>query len=182
MEKVQYEEVRKKIKQLNNETSSYLLEIKRLLQTRKQKYELKLISYFSFSLNFAHEKDQESLIIGTYHIHNLGSKLLSNPYICIKLGSDSPFSFSGKYINKASQSIKTNNSWERINDQQNKFEYWLRPTDKKAIEPGEVISFSNFQLSWSYRESYSGSVLGFTYTDEMKDGLPAVNQIYINGS
>jgi hypothetical protein len=175
-------ELKQKIIQINNETTSYLSEIKHLVSTIREKQKMNVISYFTYSLNISHSLEQESILIGTYHIHNLGNKLLSNPYICIKLSQDSPFSFSGKYLNKKTNLSMTPDAWERLNDQTDKHEYWLKPINKKIIEPSEILSFPNFQVKWLPKEAYSGSIMGFIYCDEFKEGIPAINQIYVNGS
>ncbi|MFC0561972.1 hypothetical protein [Halalkalibacter alkalisediminis] len=183
MNKNHYAELKQKITQLNNETTSYLSEIKDLVSNMKEKQKLNVISYFSYSFNISHDKDKESLIIGTYHIHNLGNKLLTNPYICIKLSPDSPFSFTGKYLNKKTNlTMKKPDAWERLNEQSDKQEFWLRPFKEQSVVPSQILSFPNFQVKWLPNESYSGSIMGFTYCDEFQEGIPAVNQIYVNGT
>ncbi|KHF39863.1 hypothetical protein [Halalkalibacter okhensis] len=182
MDKKQYVELKHKVEQLNRETDDYLKEMKTILSKVKQNQKLNMVSYFTYSFNISYNQEQESFIIGTYHIHNLGNKLLTNPYICIKLSPDAPFRFYGKYINKKTNlSMQTPDAWERINEQTDKNEYWLRPIAKQTLEPNHVISFPNFQIKWLSTESYSGSIMGFTYCDEFKEGIPAVNQIYVNG-
>ncbi|MFC0470030.1 hypothetical protein ACFFHM_05690 [Halalkalibacter kiskunsagensis] len=175
-------ELKQLILQLNNDTTSYLTEMKDLVSTIKQQQKLSIVSYFTYSFSISHQNDQDSLLIGTYHIQNLGNKLLSNPYICIKLSQDSPFTFSGKYVNKKSNLSITPDTWERLNEQTDKHEYWLKPISKKVIEPSEILSFPNFQVKWLPKESYAGSIFGFTYCDEFQEGIHAVNQIYVNGS
>jgi hypothetical protein len=183
MYKNNYDQLKQRVVQLNNETSFYLNEIKDRVSQMKQKQKMNMISYFTYSFRISYDKEQESLIIGTYHIHNIGNKLLTNPYICIKLSPDSPFTFSGKYVTKKTNlSMKTPGAWERINEQTDKDEYWLRPIGKQTLEPDQIISFPNFQIKWLPKESYSGSIMGFTYCDECKEGIPAVNQIYVNGT
>ncbi|MGO4886875.1 hypothetical protein ACJ2A9_03875 [Anaerobacillus sp. MEB173] len=175
--------LKKKIKQLNQETASYLKEIKDLLPQINQTHEMNVISYFTYSFSISHEKEKDSLIIATYHLHNLGTTPITNPYICLKLAPESPFSLSGKYIHKNSNlSIRTPEAWQRINDQSNKDEYWLKPIGIQIVEPSQIISFSNFQLTWLPTKSYSGSVMGFSYCDEYGKGIPAINQINVSGT
>ena len=64
----------------------------------------------------------------------------------------------------------------------NKEEFWLKPLGKPSIEPNETISFSDFQITWTPTESYAGSIMGFTYSDQMKDGIAVINPINLNGS
>lgn len=175
-------EFHEKIKQLEQETTSYLNEIRKLISEPQKSEDLKLISYFTYTTNISHEKEQDSLIIGTYHIFNIGTKTISNPYICLKLSPNSPFHFSGKYLNKKTNlSMKTTDAWERLNEQTVKDEYWLKPIGKETVDPSQIISFSNFQVKWLPKESYSGSIMGFTYCDEFKEGIPAINQINVSG-
>ncbi|MCV9885438.1 hypothetical protein [Metabacillus halosaccharovorans] len=176
-------ELQDKLKQLNKETTFYLNEIKKLISTSFNNNELKLISYFTYTMNISHEKESESLIIGTYHIQNIGDKTINSPYICLKLSPNSPFHFSGKYITKITNlAMKTNDAWERLNNQTDKEEFWLKPIGKKTIEPTQILSFSNFQAKWIPSESYIGSIMGFTYCDEFKEGIPAINQINVSGN
>ncbi|MCM3654506.1 hypothetical protein [Metabacillus litoralis] len=183
MEKNNMLELHEKLKQLNQETTSYLSEIKKLISTSRKNNELKLMSYFTYTTNISHEKESESLIIGTYHIHNIGHKSITKPYICLKFSPKSPFHFSGKYVNeKTNPAMKTNDAWERLNEQTDNKEYWLKPIGKETIEPTQILSFSNFQAKWSPNGSYTGSIMGFTYCDEFKDGIPSINQINVSGN
>ncbi|GEL78476.1 hypothetical protein TMU01_27110 [Tenuibacillus multivorans] len=69
-----------------------------------------------------------------------------------------------------------------MNDREDKEEYWLRPLDREIIEPNEMITFPNFQIKWSPDKSYSGSVMGFTYSDQFQDGMASLNQINLSGN
>ena len=182
MERNNMVKFQEKIKQLNKETTSYLNEIKKLISSSFQSNELKILSYFTYTTNISHEKESESLIIGTYHIHNIGNIPINKPYICLKLSQNSPFHFSGKYINKnTTLAMQTNDVWERFNDHTNKEEYWLKPIGKESISPAQIISFSNFQAKWIPSEPYTGSIMGFTYCDEFNDGILSINQINLSG-
>ena len=108
---------------------------------------------------------------------------MENPFICIKLSSGAPFIFNGKYFySDSNQQLKAPDAWERFNDKNNKEEYWIRPHQHTVIKPFEKISFKNFQIKWSQESSYAGSVIGFTYCDQLKDGVTSLNQINISGS
>ena len=184
MEKNSILEIQGKIKQLEQETTSYLNEIKKLISNTPQKSNLKLMSYFTYTISISHEKESESIIIGTYHIHNIGNNPLNNPYICVNHSPNSPFLFSGKYVTKKTNlSMKTTDTWERLlNEQTNKEEYWLKPIGTEVIAPNQILSFSNFQAKWISNGSYAGSIMGFTYCDEFKEGIPAINQINVSGN
>ena len=183
MEKNSILEIQGKIKQIEQETTFYLNEIKKLISNTPQKSNLKLMSYFTYTTSISQKNESESIIIGTYHIHNIGNRPLNNPYICLKLSPNSPFLFSGKYVTKKTNfAMKTTDAWERLlNEQTNKEDYWLKPIDVKTIAPNQTLSFSNFQAKWIPNGSYAGSIMGFTYCDEFKDGIPAINQISISG-
>ena len=62
----------------------------------------------------------------------------------------------------------------------NKNEFWLKPIGKMTIEPNEIITFSNFQITWSPNTSYAGSITGFTYCDQLQDGIAVINPINLS--
>ncbi len=176
-------DVMQKITQWKELNSSYLNEIKSLVTEVKSIKDFQIISYFTYSLNIFHGQGNENYSLGSYHIKNIGGKPLTNPYICIKLSSDSPFEFSGKYFYKDSkQKMRLANAWERINDPLDKQEFWLKPTEKQVLNPSETLSFSNFQVKWLPESSYGSSIMGFTYGVEIKDGISSLNQINISGT
>ncbi len=176
-------DVETKITKLQHQTKSYLTEIKKIVEEFKEPDRMNLISYFTYSLNISHDPEQESLCLGSYHVHNLGNQPITNPSVCIKVSKDSPFAFSGRYVyDNFKQSLKVADGWVRTNEKTNKEEFWLKPIGKASIEPNETISFSNFQITWSPKESYAGSILGFTYSDQMPDGIDVINPINLNGT
>lgn len=143
---------------------------------------LNIISYFTYYSNIYHKIGAENFCLGSFHIYNIGEKPLTNPYICIKLSPSSCFEFSGKYLHKdTNQKVKLSNSWEKINDPADKQEYWLKPNNLQVLHPLETLSFSDFQIKWSPVSSYAGSILGFAYGDELKEGISALNQINLSG-
>jgi len=175
--------VEAKMAKLQHQTQSYLDEIKKLVDELNDTAKMNSISYFTYSLNISHDPEQESLCLGSYHVHNLGNRPITNPYLCIKIPEGSPFSFSGRYVyGDFKQSLKAADGWERTNEKTNKEEFWLKPLGKSSIEPNEIISFSNFQITWSPKESYAGSITGFTYSDQVKEGISVINPINLNGS
>ncbi|MFJ5770516.1 hypothetical protein [Psychrobacillus sp. NPDC093180] len=172
-----------KMKKLQHQTRTYLDEIKKLVGELDSPSKPNIISYFTFSLDISHTPSEESLCLGSYHVMNIGNKPITNPYLCIKISKESPFSFSGKYVYEDfKQSLKGPGGWQRINEKTNKEEFWLKPLGKSSIEPNEVLSFSNFQITWSAEKSYGGSVMGFAYSDQLTDGIAAINPISLNGT
>ena len=177
------DDVEAKITKLQHQTKSYLNEIKKLVDELNDPAKMNIISYFTYSLNISHDPEQESLCLGSYHVHNMGNQPITNPSVCIKVSKESPFSFSGRYVyDNFKQSLKVADGWERTNEKTNKEEFWLKPLGKASIEPNETISFSNFQITWSPKESYAGSIMGFTYSDQLKDGIAVINPINLNGT
>jgi len=178
----QKDSIEGKIKDLKEQTTFYIHEIKKLVEEQGFYKNVSVISYFTTSLNISYDAEQESLCLGSYHIRNIGNQPLTNPYLCIKLPEESPFSFSGRYVYEHfNQNLKTTGSWERINDTSNNAEFWLKPIGKTTIEPNETISFTNFQIKWSHNLSYAGTITGFTYCDELQDGVLVLNPINLNG-
>ncbi|WP_067724769.1 hypothetical protein [Oceanobacillus damuensis] len=172
-----------KIVELQEMNTSYLKKIKSLVTEKKALSDFQVICYFTYSLNIFHEQGNENYCLGSFHIQNLGGRPLTNPYICIKISPGSPFDFSGKYLYKDSkQKMRMTDAWERINDPMDKQEYWLKPVEKNVLNPSETLSFSNFQMRWLPESSYAGSIMGFTYGDEEKDGISSLNQINISGT
>ncbi|QOV12396.1 hypothetical protein [Viridibacillus arvi] len=171
-----------KINELKKQTDFYVHEIKQMVGKLIIPDSVNVISYFTSSFNISNNPDEENLCLGSYHILNVGNQPITNPYLCIKLPEDSPFSFSGKYVYEHfAPKLKGNSSWERINDQSSKVEFWLRPIGKTTLEPNETLSFPNFQIKWGHNLSYSGSIIGFTYCDQLEDGVVVLNPINLNG-
>lgn len=171
-----------KVLEWKKKNDEYMEEIKKRIAQLKQTEGSKVISYFTYSTHFFHDSISESMILGSYHVQNLGGQPFSQPYICLKISPESPFHFSGKYVYKDSiQKMKMSGAWERINEATEKEEYWLRPSAKDSIEPGEILTFSNFQLKWTSEQKYSGSMMGFTYGEKDKNGIAALNNINVSG-
>ncbi|WP_037986446.1 hypothetical protein [Thalassobacillus devorans] len=183
MKKDSLDELEEKITLLDKETKVYLKKITELVYKQQHKSNDLLISYFTYSLNINHTIGEESLCIGSYNIINLGSSTISSPYICIKLPAGSPFNLSGKILNKnSSNNINVPDAWKRINEQSDKEEFWLQPMNKKGIEPSGVLSFKNFQIRWTPEQSYKGTIMGFTYSENNREGKAAINSIDVNGT
>ena len=174
--------VEEKINEIRRQTKMYLDEIIKAIGDRKEEQRIDVISYFTSSLNISHETDVESLCLGSYHIRNIGNKPIQNPFVCIQIPKESPFSFSGKYVYEHfKQNLQSEPDWERINEKTNPFEFWLRPLHKTVIEPNESITFSDFQIRWSHDDAYAGSITATLYCDDLEDGVAVLNPINLNG-
>lgn len=170
-----------KIKQRERIILEKANQIQELVIDRKKKEDYAIQCYFTYSIHIARELEEDNLLIGSLHVVNNGDKPLTNPYICLHFPPDSLFQFSGKYKHKDTKiSIKSPDMWERINEKDNKEQFWLRPM-YETIQPKSSITFTNFQLKWTSKEKYTSSLKGFAYCEEVKDGVPALNQIYISG-
>lgn len=173
-----------KLMEWKKKNKEYMDEIKkRISQLKKQTRGVRVISFFTYSTHFFYDSSSESMILGSYHVRNLGDQPFIRPYICLKISPESPFHFSGKYVYKESiQKMKMSGAWERLNEATDKEEYWLRPAGKDSIEPGETLTFSNFQLKWTPEQKYAGSMMGFTYGKEETSGIAALNNINVSGT
>lgn len=177
------QEIEQKLIDWQEEQSSYLEQIKGLIQNLNVSEQLKVICYFTFSFQLAHQEGKENYLIGSFHIQNVGNKALTNPHIGLKITSNIDFQFSGKYLYQNSKQARVlANAWERINEPSDNKEIWLRPIQKQTIQPGETLTFSNFQIKWIPNTTYSGMIQGFTYGNELPDGMNALNQINVKGS
>ncbi len=179
MEKIRT--IQKKLRDLQEINDAYLKELKTVAKEVQKKH-IQIVSFFTYSVNLNHQPDGENLIIGSYHITNLGFKPLHHPYICIKLNAEGQFDFSGKYFyEQTQQKMKLANAWLRFNEASDQQEFWLKPSKQQILYPQETLTFQNFQLKWVPNMSYSCSVKGFTYGDEVEEGMHAVNQISVSG-
>ncbi|GEN45544.1 hypothetical protein [Alkalibacillus haloalkaliphilus] len=164
--------------------SEYVNQIKQKIeQSTKKDYDV--LSYFTFSLNMD-EEGGEHLALCSYLIMNMGSQPITGPYICFKFSDEHPFEFFGKYVNSDSNGNnevrrQAQGEWERIHHSELKNEIWLKPSHEVTIQPGEQLSFPNFQLKWQGDLPYQATMLGFTYSDQKPSGTPAINQFNITG-
>lgn len=169
--------MQKSIEQIKNHLTEIKTEINRITN------DAHLISYFTYSLNVSHEMNGENLCLGSYHIRNIGHKTIVNPYICIHIPKDSPFSFTGKYVYPDKlQRLKNPGMWERMNERENLEQFWLKPLEQQSIKPNESLTFSNFQIKWTPTKDYAGSIMGFTYSEAHPEGLVAINAINLSGT
>lgn len=175
------EKMNKKLEEFHQQLKGNLQEVKKKIEGIEQLAEMRLLSYFTYSLNISHDIHQENLCLGSYHIRNIGNQTITNPYICIKMPKDAPFTFTGKYIYQhMKQKGKNPGSWERMNEQEDPEQFWLKSIEQQSIKPNETLSFSDFQLKWTPTESYAGSIMGFTYSEENREGIAAINAINLS--
>ncbi|WP_041601165.1 hypothetical protein [Halobacillus halophilus] len=171
-----------KIRSYHQQTQDYLNRMKELLQNSTPSTSTPFICYFTYSLSITHVPDDENLCLGTFHIKNLSSSPINHPYICIKISEGAPFSFSGRFVyDESKMPRRAQGGWKRLNERNNKGEYWLKPLEQSTIPPGQTLTFNNFQVKWTAEDNYAGSITGFVYSEENKDGVAALNSINLNG-
>lgn len=174
------QEWQKRWEAYHTQTLTYIEEIRHVVRERKKRQQV--ITYFTYALDLAHQAYEESLCFGSFHVKNVGDVPLNNPIICLKPSEDSPFSFSGRYVTKkAKATLKVNGGWERLDEDIHGGEWWFKPLGKTEVKPGETLSFSNFQLKWTAEETYKANLNGFFYSDQYKEGVPALNGINLHG-
>ena len=144
-------DVEAKIAELHYQTKAYLTEIKKWVDEfhnhRKTEY-YKLFHLFIGHIPMIPNKRVYVLDLTMFRIREI--EPITNPYVCIKIPEQSPFSFSGKYVyENFKQTLKTPGGWQRINEKENKEEYWLKPLGKESIEPNELVFFQIFRLNGS---------------------------------
>jgi hypothetical protein len=174
-------DIESKLLEYHQSTQFYLNELKEVLSLRPHRMDC--IAYFTYALHLVHDSAEESFCLGSFHIQNIGNQPLTNPIIHIILSKDAPFTLHGKLVsNQSPLSAKLTGGWERLNDRADRFEFHLKPIGKTSIQPGETLSFSNFQLNWQPSESYFGSITGTLFCDQHPNGVTALNSININGT
>ncbi|MBA9026271.1 hypothetical protein [Peribacillus huizhouensis] len=174
------QELENHLLELKSESLEYQEKIRALLHKRTQAQNP--ISYFNYSTIIDKEKSGEHTVIGTFHLHNPSTLPLHNPVILLKINSDQPFDFSGKYV-FANKPIQNETFfWERIEHKQSGSinEYSFRPVANKIIPPNDTFSFSNFQIRFSNEETGYMHVEGFIYYQEKSDGIASLNSISIS--
>lgn len=175
-------EIQKKLQEWKQMNQDYLEKIKFMVQNINSATNPLIISYFTYSLQMNHDISQSNYILGSFHIQNIGNQPLNNLHICIKMKTESYFEFSGKYVHQNSkQSLRLSSFWERINEDSDQNEYWLKPVQKFVLKPSESLSFANFQVKWVPKGAYSAFIDGFVYGEEISEGIRSLNQIHING-
>ncbi len=174
-------ELEYKLMELEREGLEFQEKISSLL-LKKQSQESNPISYFNYSTIIDKEKTSEHTVIGNFHFHNQTDLPLHSPVILLKINSDKPYDFSGKYVlpNKPLQNEAF--FWERIEDKQNAAtnEYSFRPVANQIIPANDTFSFANFQIRFSNEESGYIHIEGFIYCQERMEGIASLNSISIN--
>ena len=72
------------------------------------------------------------------------------------------------------------NEWLRIKNDEQKDVFSFKPLEKTTIEPNETLSFDHFQIRWPSDTFYAGSITGFTYCEQVPDGIAVINPINLS--
>lgn len=170
-----------KLKELQRTTQSFLRDLRESLPSHRQ--EPGCLSYFTYGIHIAHCEEEESFILGSFHIRNIGTRPLTNPVIHLLLSDDAPFALHGKFSSSAAmRSSQLTNGWERLNDRSDRHAFHLRPSGITSIDPDGTLAFTNFQLTWVPSATYAGSLTAIVFSEEYPDGVAAITSISINGS
>ncbi|MYL31035.1 MULTISPECIES: hypothetical protein [Halobacillus] len=168
--------------QLKKQQEARIQDIREKINAWKAGQREAVICFFTHSIHISHDTDQECMMIASFHIRNLSHQKMHDPYICLKMSEDAPFQFSGKYVHKEQAGkMKAAGAWVRMDEQQKKNEFWLKPLDHTGIEPGGSLTFANFQLKWKHETSYAASVHGYAYGKGWESGVPSLNQMSASG-
>ncbi|RLQ97131.1 hypothetical protein [Falsibacillus albus] len=171
-----------KIQQINDQTDHYIKQIREAHKLSTKGSHLSFVSYFSHSLSVAEEKGEDHVLLGNYTVKNTGTVPIHSPVLFIRIQSDTEFSFSGKYKQgKSTANIQI--PWERLEVEGSNpsSEYWLKPSRETTIGVNEQVVFQNFQLKWTYENRAQLLVEGFTYSQEVKEGIASLNSISVRG-
>ncbi|WP_044748090.1 hypothetical protein [Bacillus alveayuensis] len=186
-------EAEKKIRVLEREireVKETLNEIKNTKEKVNNGQYVSVISYFTYSLLLPKTVEQNGTVIGNFVIHNTGSVPLETPFICLKVTPKERAMLSAKLGEDVQYDRRLNllvmEPWQYINEDANKIveekgEFWLKPIHISQIEPGQKLSFSNFQLKFEIREEQTTyKVEGFFYCKQLTNGVRALNNIVIH--
>ncbi len=145
---------------------------------------------YSFILPDTKEETKEILILGHYIIQNFSTETLNTPVICIRVKPANAGNLGGKinFKQKGDLVIDGTSSEEWTYVEKNwkeklkeTGEHWLRPSNKKQLSPGEKLIFSNFDLSCIKVEGSNSVIIeAFVYFQEIKEGIPSLNNIVVN--
>ncbi|MET3684427.1 hypothetical protein ABID56_002564 [Alkalibacillus flavidus] len=176
-------EIKKKLEELNNQTDRFVEEFKEYLTNKHvaEQPSTPFMSYFTHSINAATDFQDENLLFGGFHIKNLSSDTINDLYICLRIDTSDPFTFSGKFQSEQStvnaQGIPA--TWERFNHSEDEKEHWFNLTKDNHLQPFGDISLSDFQITWQNHVPFSCSITGFVYTESESDGITSLNTINI---
>ncbi|WP_416151230.1 hypothetical protein ACM26V_09770 [Salipaludibacillus sp. HK11] len=149
-----------------------------------------LTAYFNYSvfLPEVEEADQETLIVGNFHIINTGHVELTEPFIGLRITPANRATISGKISLQETPDTDTalhtsNEEWHYMHSNwkekiRKQGEYWLSPVHCQKLNPGETLSFTNFDLRLKKRKlDENVKIEGVCFSSELTEGIAAINHI-----
>lgn len=158
---------------------------------KKEQERTEGIAWFSYTviLPDAAEDEGEISIIGHFNVKNIGNTILHHPIICIRINPPQNGRLGGKIgaLTHTALTIDGTNTeaWYYFDKNGKKTgfetgEHWLKPNHSQQILPNDTLTFSNeLHISPAKEEKYV-TIEGYFYSDEIKNGLGALNHIMIN--
>jgi hypothetical protein len=162
-----------------------------LFWKRREQVKAEGLAWFSYTVMLPDmdEEEREMTIIGNFIIKNTGGNALNNPIICIRTKPPQTVRLGGKIgsVSHTALMIDGTNTeaWHYIYDNWKEKsmetgEHILKPNHCRLIEPGGNLTFANeMRISTTSEQSFI-VVEGFFYCDEMKNGIPSLNNITVN--
>lgn len=173
------DKITKKLVQLES-TVETLTKYTKLSDSTNQLGSQSLYCYFNYSIIIDKNLAEENVIIGSFHVKNLSNQPMKTPIILLRLDTEYPCEFSGKYKTEQQIDEPFTFLWERIVMDHVDFytHFSFKPVKSNVLEPNEQLDFENFQIKVPSGESIT--VEGFTYFNQDNDGVPSLNTIHIN--
>ncbi|MBU8906893.1 hypothetical protein [Desertibacillus haloalkaliphilus] len=153
-------------------------------------------AYFTYSIvlpNIA-EDEIDTFVIGNFILKNTGTTPITTPLICLKVSPIKSAKLGGKIKMSATKSateeemidesiseewVYFQSDWQQKAEETG--EHWLKPTITNKLEPNETLTFPNFELTLKKPEDASAILVeGFAYSEQLKEGVTALNRIIVN--
>jgi hypothetical protein len=162
-----------------------------LFWKRREQVSAEGLAWFSYTVMLPDldEAEKEMTIIGNFIIKNTGSIALNNPIICIRTTPPQNVRLGGKIGSLSHTALMMDGTnteaWHYIYDNWKEKsmetgEHILKPNHYVNIAPGGNLIFGNELRISTTNDQRFVVVEGFFYCDEIKNGIPALNNITIN--
>lgn len=172
------EEIRNVCNQIKNTHKENIHRIEEILLKHNSSSK-SCLAYFTNSISIAPRSNEETIIIGKFHIVNLGHAAIHKPVLLFTIKSDSDIKFSGKFASEGKGSLGMF-EWERVKTKGDaKKEYCFKSLKFEELPPGEKMEFPDFQLKFVHRSKTAVSMEGFLYYEENPEGIKSLNSIHI---
>ncbi|MFC7063876.1 hypothetical protein [Halobacillus seohaensis] len=187
----QLHEIEQKLVVLKDALIAAYKEMQEIKERSQESNRLDITSFFSYNVILPNEDRKDPIIIGSFVIKNNGTAVLTDPLICLRFQPIDAFSLTAKIgseqIIDQDYSPVPAETWNYINEEEGKEiaektgEYWLEPLSTTFLEPGELLSFTNFQIKLNKEKiDRKFKLEGFVYGEELENGLAPLNKITLN--